>query len=354
MPTVRTALRPIVIALSVVAVGYVVWWGGTGLAEWTSGLAANRTEVTIVAGNEVEVEIPTGSTARSIGTILEEAGVARADEFRQAVQRRRAAAELRSGTYTFITGTDVNLLIDAIRSGPPVTTFWLTIPEGLRVGEIIERLADESERDEADFEAALLNGSVNSSLLPEGEITLRSWEGLLFPDTYEFATTATPAEILRRLSATMEQRVASVDWSSLEESGLTVYEGLVIASLVESEAAVDVDRPLIASVIHNRLTEPMKLQIDATVLYALDRRGGRVTFADLEVESPWNTYHADGLPPTPIGAPGLASLRAAAAPAESDYLYYVLTGEDGSHSFTHDYDEFLTFRDQARDAGVIP
>lgn len=349
-----SALRPLVILLTVVGVGAVTWWGATGLAEWTSGFAKAPDGTTIVAGDEVEVEIPPGSSARAIAEILEGAGVVQADEFQRAVQRRRAASELRPGTYTFVTGTSADLLVDAIRLGPPIRTFWLTIPEGLRVGEVLDRLDIDTPRDREDFETALLDGSVSSVLIPDGEVTLHSWEGLLFPDTYEFSEAATAAEILRRLSATMEQRVASVDWSGLEESGLTVYEGLVIASLVESEAAVDGDRPLISSVITNRMAISMPLQIDATVLYALDRRGGSVTLVDLEVDSPWNTYRVLGLPPTPIGAPGLASLRAAADPEETDYLFYVLTSTEGSHSFTDNYDEFLAFKAKAKADGVIP
>lgn len=350
----RSVVRPLVIVGAVIGVGLITWWGATGLADWVSGFGAADPDTTIVAGEEVEVVVPEGSTARSIATLLEEEGVILAGDFERAVRDRDAAAELQAGRYTLVTGADPDTIIDTLVAGPQIETYRLTIREGLRIGEVLDELADGTPHERDSFEDALLSGAVTSSLLPEGDTTLTSWEGLLFPDTYEYFSDATPVEILELMATTMEQRVASVDWSSLEESGLTVYEGIVAASLIESEAGVDEDRPLIASVIENRLELGMPLQIDATVLYALDRRGGAVTLDDLEVDSPWNTYQNTGLPPTPIGGTGLASLEAAAAPAETDYLYYVLTSEDGSHSFTDDYDEFLAFKAQAQEDGVIP
>jgi UPF0755 protein len=139
----------------------------------------------------------------------------------------------------------------------------------------------------------------------------------------------------------------------LEARGLTPYDGLIIASMIEREARLDEERPIIASVVVNRLDVGMLLQIDATVVYAV---GGttELTLDDLAIDSPYNTYRYPGLPPTPIAGVRLASLAAAAAPAETDFIYYVLTGEDGSHSFTDDFDEFLRFQEQARLDGVIP
>ena len=125
-----------------------------------------------------------------------------------------------------------------------------------------------------------------------------------------------------------------------------------MASLIESEAGTDEDRPLIASVIYNRLRRGMPLQIDATVLYALGERGRPPTLEELEFESPYNTYVVNGLPPTPIGVPGARSIEAVVTPADTDYLFYVLTSEDGSHSFFSDYDGFLVAKQQADALGI--
>ncbi len=350
------AFRPVIIVLVVIATGLVVWWGATGLADWVNGfsLGGGDSGTTIVAGESVTVVVPEGSTARSIATILEEDGVIAAADFEDAVNARGVSAELQAGTYDLVTGTQADTLIDILIAGPVVETYWITVQEGLRITEILDLLARETPHDRTAFEAALLTGGATSALLPEGDVSLVSWEGLLFPDTYEFAFDASATDVVGLLARTMEQRVGSVDWSGLEEAGYTVYEGLIAASLIESEAAVDVDRPQIGSVVANRLEIGMPLQIDATVLYALDRRGGGVTLDDLEVDSPYNTYQITGLPPTPIGAPGLASLNGAADPDETDYLYYVLTSTDGTHTFTADYDEFLALKQQAKDDGVIP
>jgi UPF0755 protein len=127
-----------------------------------------------------------------------------------------------------------------------------------------------------------------------------------------------------------------------------------MASMVEAEAGVDEDRPLIASVLRNRLEIPMMLQIDATVLYALGQRRTGLTLDDLEVDSSYNTYVTNGLPPTPIGAPGFASLSAVANPSDSAYIFYVLSSLDGSHTFTETYEEFLVAKEQARADGILP
>jgi UPF0755 protein len=171
---------------------------------------------------------------------------------------------------------------------------------------------------------------------------LRDWEGLLFPDTYEFASDATMEDVLNKMAATTVERVGAIDWTYLEEKGLTPYDGIVMASLIEREVAVEDDRPLVASVIFNRLDAGMRLQFDATVVYALGGLpDGGLTFADLEVDSPYNTYLIDGLPPTPISGVRVSSLRAAAAPAETEYLFFLTTDETGKMTFATTFEEFL-------------
>ena len=127
---------------------------------------------------------------------------------------------------------------------------------------------------------------------------------------------------------------------------MTPYQVVVIASLIEKEAKVSEDRPLIASVIYNRLKRNMKLGIDATVQYALGHWKPVLTNKDLEVDSPYNTYKIAGLPPAPICSPGFESIRAALYPASTDYIYYILTGADGKHSFTADYQEFKLWKEE--------
>ncbi len=342
-------MRPLVITLSVLVVlgaGYVA---AQRLADWGAGLTPGEDE-TVVAepGLPITIEIAPGASARSIGRQLAAAGVVRnADAFELAVRAADAAGSLKSGVYPLETGMTAEAVLAILIEGPAAETFWVTIPEGLRIQEVLDRLSSVSGVSRTSLEEALLDGSVTSRWLTRPAATLAEWEGLLFPDTYEFSTSVGPVPMLQLLADTMHARANAV----VEDYA---YDLIIVASLIEAEARLDDDRANIASVVFNRLEIDMPLQVDATVLYAMGVRGVALTLDDLDVESPYNTYLYGGLPPTPIGAPGLASLEAAAAPAETDYLYYVLTSTEGAHSFTASYDEFLAFKNQAKQDGVLP
>ncbi len=330
--------------------------GARELADWVGGLGG-ISDVTAPPGLEpglpVSVEIPPGSAARQIGVLLAEAGVVEsAGQFELAVRTTETAERLQAGRYDLETGMANDVVIDLLLRGPIIETFRVTVREGLWIGEVLDEIARQTDFARTELEQAL--STVNSSLLQGPASDPISWEGLLFPDTYDFPLDAGPGDVLQRLADTMQQRVAAIDWSELESRGLTVYDGIIIASLIEAEAGVDADRPLIASVVVNRLEAPMVLGIDATVIYALGERGKSLTVSDLDVDSPYNTRKFPGLPPTPIGGPGRASLEAAASPEDTDFLYYVLTSATGEHSFTASYDEFLAFKQQAVEDGLIP
>jgi UPF0755 protein len=134
---------------------------------------------------------------------------------------------------------------------------------------------------------------------------------------------------------------------------ITHYEALIVASMVEAEARVPEDRPKIARVIYNRIAEGMRLDIDATVLFAIGDRLAPLTESALRTDSPYNTRLKSGLPPTPINSPGQASIEAALDPAEGDWLYYVLADENGAHFFTEDFDEFNRAVADAREKGLL-
>ena len=337
-------------------VTYALMVGGAGLGNWVNrlgGLGGGDQTAEVEPGRTVVVEIPSGSSARSIAGILVSNGVVpSAIEFESLVRTREAGSLLKAGTYELVTGTDLDEIVDLLIAGPPLDVFRVTVVEGLRLHEVLDVLALATRNySEEDFTAALTSGDVTSPYLPAG-LERSVWEGLLFPATYEFFGDATPSEMLQRLATEMERRLETYDWSTVTTRGFSVYEGLVMASLVEAEAGTDEDRPLIASVINNRLERGMPLQIDATVLYAMEDRGRSPTLEDLQFESPYNTYLISGLPPTPIGAPGAKSIEAVIEPADTDYLYYVLTSEDGAHSFFADYDDFLVAKQQADALGI--
>ena len=355
-PTFSRLGRIGAIVAMVVVAGVAIVGGASYLGRQVGGALGNTADgrVDVEPGLEVEVVIPQGSSAQDIAAILAGKGVvASAPEFEALVRSEGAAAELKAGTYQLVTGMEPAAVLDALRIGPLVDVYRITIREGLRVGEMLEILSEGSGIPVEEFEAALQSGDVTTSLKDMGDSpSLQDWEGLLFPDTYEFSQSATAVSILQRLAATMERRVESIDWSAFEADGFSVYEGIVMASLIEAEVRVADERPIVSSVIHNRIDEGMPLQIDATVLYALGTRSP--SDFDREVDSPYNTYQHTGLPPTPIASPGRASLEAAANPADTDYFYYVLSAEDGSHTFSETLEEHNAAVQKAREDGVLP
>ena len=185
--------------------------------------------------------------------------------------------------------------------------------------------------------------------LPEG--TIEPYEGLLFPDTYFLATDATAAELLDQMIGRMDQVMTELGYGRATELvGISAYDTLIVASLIEREARVPGDRPKISRVIHNRLVAGWLLGIDATVVYAT---GDNVlTVSDLATESPYNTRVSPGLPPTPIASPGRAALEAAITPVVGQWIYYVLADESGRHAFSVSAEEFERDKQRCQDLGL--
>jgi UPF0755 protein len=331
-------------------------------------VVATRLLASAVAGDQaldvepgvaISVEIQAGSSANDIAVAMEQAGVVRAGDLNAVVEAQGIASQLQAGTYDLETLMTPEAVAERLITGPDSPTgSGIIVYEGHDVRRILAGLAVETGYPVEAFEEALTSGAVTSPLLPseapDGVDALTLWEGLLYPARYEIPEGATPAEILTVLADETVRRVDTVDWSRLEELGITRYEALVVASLIQREAGVDADRPLIASVIYNRLADDIPLQIDATVVYALGENPGRVLAEHLEIDSPWNTYRIKGLPPTPIGTPQIESIEAAANPAETDYFFYVLVSPDGAHGFSKTYEEHKEKIAQAKKDGVLP
>lgn len=345
--------------LAVVLVGSAVAIGGAlYAARWAGGLLGSRDAptTTVAAGTPVQVTVPRGASARTIAALLADSNVvASARDFETAVQQAGVAEQLGAGTYDLSTGLSADAAIAILLAGPaPDDVYRITVREGLRIDEVLAEIAGQTPFTEEELSEALVAGEVSSEYHQGNGAELIEWEGLLFPDTYEFSINASAADVLQRLSDTMSTRVDSVDWTEFDARGFNRYEALIMASIIEAETRVDEDRPQVASVIFNRLEQGIPLQIDATILFAMDERGIGLTLDDLEIDSPYNTYANLGLTPTPIGTPGKASLDALVNAPETDFLYYVLTDADGSHSFTADYDQFLTWKAEAKEQGLFP
>jgi UPF0755 protein len=295
----------------------------------------------------VTVEVPEGATAEDVGAVLEDAEVIRsALGFRVAAQVRGVGSSIQAGAYPLRTNMTVSEALDALDAGPATETVTATFPEGLELGEVAAVASESLGVDPGAFRDAATSGRFE--LPPYLPPDMESVEGFLFPKTYEFPAPVEEQAVIGRLLDQFEQEASTLDWSLAGDLGLSPYEVVVVASLIEREARIPGDRTKISAVIHNRLREEMPLQIDATIQYALPEDNRILTEEDYQYESPYNTYLHQGLPPTPIASPGLASLQAALSPADVDYLYFVVTDPDtGRHGFAATYEEFLRLKEQA-------
>ena len=252
--------------------------------------------------------------------------------------------DFKPGHYLFHPGMHYGEVFAILEAGPN-NQARLTLPEGLTVAQTAERVAQVLPVSADEFVSATTSGDYAVSHIPADR--QRNLEGFLFPKTYDLAVDVSAREVVETLLRQFDSETAGLDWARASGLGISPYQAVIIASLIEREAVLDEERPLVAAVIHNRLRKDMFLQIDATVQYALPEWKETLTYADLETPSPYNTYLHKGLPPAPICSPGLRSIQAALDPASVDYLYYVATG-DGGHFFTADYNEFLRVKEEVQ------
>jgi peptidoglycan lytic transglycosylase G len=297
-----------------------------------------------VEGARVRVVIPPGASAGEIGQELASAGVVasgRLFSIRATLAGKRG--DLRSGRHLLRHGMTYGAALDALTKAPRVSktaTIDVTIPEGRSRREIARLVAGKGLRGRYLDASARFRGRLNPFRYgaPRGT---RSLEGFLFPATYELRAGAPANDLVAKQFAAFAANLKRVDLRRARRKNLTAYDVLIIASMVEREAQVAAERPKIAAVIYNRLKDATPLGIDATIRYATDNWTKPLRQSELQIESPYNTRKRQGLPPTPIGNPGLASIRAAAAPAKVDYRYYVVRpGSCGKHAFSSSFAQF--------------
>ncbi|MBW3603430.1 MAG: endolytic transglycosylase MltG [Actinobacteria bacterium] len=291
------------------------------------------------AGDVITVEIPEGAAADQVGDILIDAGVVdNALSFQVKVRTDARAQQIQPGTYDLRAGMSNDEILDRLtETAEPIEVFSVTIPEGLTVAQTLERIAD---ADNSPFKVKQLRKALAGVALPSWVPAklpkdAEPFEGLLAPNTYEFRADINAQELLNLLVTETDANLRALDIDTDE-----YYRTLTIASLIEREVRVREEQPIVSSVIANRLDDDQRLQIDATVLYAKGEAGTRVLTSDTDIESPWNTYEVAGLPPTPIAAPGQSALEAAANPADTDFLYYVVCDFDtGEHAFSASFEQ---------------
>jgi UPF0755 protein len=277
------------------------------------------------------VYIPPGASLRQIATQLADANLIRHRlMFMLYVVWLAPGPHLQAGEYALRSTLSPVQIVDIMRRGKTVQ-HALTIPEGLTIRDIAALVEAKGLGNRRKFIELAHDASFIASL----GLEVPSLEGYLFPDTYYVTRGMPERDLLRLMVRTLREHYRDDIALRGRQLGLNQHEVLTLASLIETEASVAAERPLIAAVYHNRLRRGMRLQCDPTVIYALGERfDGDLRKADLGIDSPYNTYRYPGLPPGPIANPGLRSIEAAVAPASVDYLYFVATGEHGSHKFS--------------------
>jgi UPF0755 protein len=296
-----------------------------------------------MADGPVTVVVEEGMGAGGVADVLAEKGVIRnATVFKLQARLDDRSSRIRPGTYELAPDASFDQILEEMTRAPSeAPTFKVTIPEGLTVEQTLQRLAD---ADGSPYKLPQLRKALGAvalpawvpQQLPEGAIP---FEGMLFPSTYDLLRDESAPEALGTL---VEQTNVVMERVGVPPGER--YETLIKASLIEREARVRKEQPVIASVIDNRVAEPMRLQIDATVVYAkyrvTDEIVNQVLTEDLKLQSPWNTYTIDGLPPTPISGSGESAIEAAANPASTSFLYYVVSDrQTGKHAFAETLDE---------------
>ncbi|HTZ56119.1 MAG TPA: endolytic transglycosylase MltG [Candidatus Acidoferrum sp.] len=295
-----------------IATALVALLGGVAIAVWYSIVFLDRSLPT----DSVQVVIPRGSSLGDIASLLQDRGViSNAFAFRVLARVAHNDTDVRAGAYAFAPhATAADVLNQLLTGGAQVAT-WVTIPEGFTAKQIAQRLQGEGVGKADAFDRAF-----------------RGHEGFLFPSTYLIPLAATPEQVTRMFTDQFAKELPPDAAQRARALHVSVRQAVTVASLVEREAQIEADRPMIAGVIYNRLRQGIPLQVDATIEYALPAHKTELSLRDLRVDSPYNTYAHTGLPPTPIANPGLPSLEAALHPAKTDALYYVYCG-NGHHVF---------------------
>ena len=289
----------------------------------------------------ITVSVVEGDTLESVAEKLKDSGIiTSASLFELEARMGDQSTKLKPGKYRFRPDTDAEKILAAMTAGGGVPLFSITIPEGLTIEQTAEIVATNSRIPKDDFVAAARKTDYGYAFLESPHI--KTTEGFLFPKRYEFEQGSTASQVVNRLLEQYLLETQNVDLQSARKRlGLSEYQILTVASLVEREAAKPEERRRVASVIYNRMRKGMPLQIDATIQYARGNPKEDLSLADLKINSPYNTYENKGLPPGPICSPGRDSLEAAMQPARTDYLYYVLKSGGQEHYFTHSYGDFL-------------
>ncbi len=323
-------LSVLVLILLIAGVGFYLW-GGTR---------------STTLDEAISIEIPDGSTAKQVVTLLDDNDlIMNKISFEIYIRMNNAAGEIKPGKYTFGPGrVTYGSILSLLKVGDVASSeAKLTIPEGYTVWQIAQLLEEKNIVKAQDFLDCASAMPPPYDYIPDGS-DYTKFEGFLYPETYIIGNGWDSETILTVLLAQFDKIWTDERSAKAEAMGMTAKEIVTVASLVEREVKVDSERPIVASVIYNRLSADMLLQIDATVQYALGKQKERLLYSDLEIDSPYNTYKYKGLPAGPIASPGEACIDAALNPSDTNYFYYQTSIDgDGSHYFCETYEEHQAY-----------
>ncbi|MBQ7453665.1 MAG: endolytic transglycosylase MltG [Selenomonadaceae bacterium] len=313
----------------------------------TPALSIEQANATDTAEEKhITVKIREGSSTAEIADRLAEKGIIKSTlKFRILARIHDYDDKLRPGSYSFTAAMEDEEVFAKILSGEKKMVKF-TVPEGFGVKEIAERLYNLDLVEKDDFLKAAKDFAPYDYMKKHDNVFYAA-EGFLFPDTYAVENDMEVDEILTLMAQTFDEKLKPAMRKRAAEMGLSIYDLITLASLVEREVRFPEDRPIVAQVLLKRLKLNMPLQTDATLQYLMDTPKEEVTIADTQIDSPYNTYQHAGLPPGPIANPGMASIEAVLHPAATDYLYFV-ADKHGHNHYAFTYEEHLNLVNQYR------
>lgn len=350
---------------------------GEAAAEHVSGVSARTIVVVVLAvvallaaailaktfvfpspsGAPIAITIPQGASVAGVASTLAKRGIVpSALFFKVWVLVSGSTSRLEPGDYVFRRGTPYASVVSDLRKGTNIPQAKIVVPEGFTIRQIARRLQAKAGLSAQKFEQLAFGDARRYDYPYLKDITTHSLEGYLFPKTYVFRLPTTEQEVLKRMVEQFGKDTAGLPWERASKMHMTPYQIVTVASMIEKETSRAEERRRIAGVIYNRLTFGIpngvqnrrlkRLQVDATVLYALGRDSGPLTIDEYRsTASHYNTYVYEGLPPGPISNPGVASIYAALVPESNPYFFYVAKG-DGSHDFATTFEEFKAIKRQ--------
>ena len=300
---------------------------------------------------EVTIVIPEGAGTSNIANILEENNlIDSAFKFKILSKVKGYDGEFKSGEYSLNKSMKPSEIAAVIIKGVSNQESF-TIPEGFSIYKIGKMLEEKGICTMSEFESELETGNFDYSFLPKDIDGKDKYEGYLYPDTYNIAKNSNAHDVIKTCLDNYQDKYDKKIKKLVDKSGKSLKEIMTVASIVEREAVKSDERPLVAGVIYNRLNKNMKLQMCSTVQYILKEDKPVLSIADTEISSDYNTYINEGLPHGPICNPGMASIKAAANPEKTKYIYFVVSSKlDGSMEYSSDYDEFLKDKEKYYDA----